>query len=1034
MLAGTVFATLALLGLSASDPSGLRYYSLGISAGLANSSVYCIRQDSRGLMWFGTFGGLSRWDGETFTTWRPRPDQASLSASVIFSLMEGDGCLWVATDGGGLSRFDMVTEGWSTWRADPADPGRLSSDRVFALGRDAEGRIWAGSADGVVNILDPKSGKVLRLWPPDVSGGDRVPASPVRCIARTLDGTMWVGTEGSGLIEVTPGFRAIGHTHEAGNPASLGSDTVRSLLVDSKGRLWIGLGNGSVDLRSGAGFEHASLPPGGAPRQAVRALGEDDSGTIWVGWAEAGIGTIDPGTGALSLPGPQGAANVRALYRDRSGLMWAGLKDGGARAYNPRSAAFSRHETMVDGTRLRGLRGLAETHDGKILAGTDGLGLVELDRRDGSVRTVPGTGKTGDERKVYAVSVAKDSTIWYGTDGAGLFALSPGGKLRQWRHGEEPGSLGSNVVWCILEEADGGLWIGTEGGGLDWLAPGSDSFVHHRPDPFSPSSLRGASVRSVFRDSKKRLWVATWDGGISRLLEDGKTFVSYGPEAGKAGSLADSSVNAIFEDSARRIWIGTGGAGLERFDEARGLFERIGEEEGLAAATVNGIVESAGGELWISTQIGLSRWIPDSGTWLSYGLEDGLAGAELSQNSYLRARDGSLWFGGPEGLSSFDPAAIDTRAAPPSVAITAVVAHGSGLVRRRANGDLVLDWRNAGLSFTIGVLDYVAPDRNRYAMRIEGRQANWTQLGHVNTGYIAPLAPGTWVLAATGSDGNGIWSQSAARLSIQVVAPFWLTPAFGALVALVLGAGVASLILFRIRTLHARNALLVKFSRHIELAREEERTDAAREVHDGIGQHLVVLNLQAFWLASHPDASSEERAPRVDEMRDSISRAMAEVKNVATKFRPVALDSLSVAETVRWYARDFGRRTGIQAAVEVAGDFPQCGDEAATALFRVLQEALSNVARHAGPCQVRVELRVEGGDAVLEISDDGVGLPEGVDRAEDSFGLIGMRERCASLGGGIRISGSPGAGTRLLATLPLARVARPGATEYRRNP
>jgi ligand-binding sensor domain-containing protein len=389
MLAGTVFATLALLGLSASDPSGLRYYSLGISAGLANSSVYCIRQDSRGLMWFGTFGGLSRWDGETFTTWRPRPDQASLSASVIFSLMEGDGCLWVATDGGGLSRFDMVTEGWSTWRADPADPGRLSSDRVFALGRDAEGRIWAGSADGVVNILDPKSGKVLRLWPPDVSGGDRVPASPVRCIARTLDGTMWVGTEGSGLIEVTPGLRAIGHTHEAGNPASLGSDTVRSLLVDSKGRLWIGLGNGSVDLRSGAGFEHASLPPGGAPRQAVRALGEDDSGTIWVGWAEAGIGTIDPGTGALSLPGPQGAANVRALYRDRSGLMWAGLKDGGARAYNPRSAAFSRHETMVDGTRLRGLRGLAETHDGKILAGTDGLGLVELDRRDGSVRTVP---------------------------------------------------------------------------------------------------------------------------------------------------------------------------------------------------------------------------------------------------------------------------------------------------------------------------------------------------------------------------------------------------------------------------------------------------------------------------------------------------------------------------------------------------------------------------------------------------------------------------------------------------------------------
>lgn len=988
--------------------------------------MYCILQDSRGLLWFGTFGGLSRWDGENFVTWRPQPGEPSLAASVIFALLEHDGGIWIGTDGGGLSRFDLATESFVTWRSDPYDPSNLSSDRVLALGVDGHGRIWAGTGDGVVNIVDPTTRKVRRLWLPYPGAGEPRLRAAVRCIVRDANDTMWVGTEGDGLVEVHSDGTMQVHVHDPANRTSLGSDTVRSLFMDSRGRLWVGLGDGQVDLRATGGFAHAIPVDGNRPRQAVRSLAEDGDGKIWVGWAEAGLGIIDPATIRIHLPDPGEAASVRAIFRDRGGLLWVGLKDGGARAYNPRSAAFTRYLALDEGTKLRAPRGLAETRDGKVLVGTDGLGLLELDPRSGKLRRMPGASTAGDERKVYSVHVSPDGTIWYGTDGAGLFAIGPDGLKRNYRHAAgRPGSLAADVVWSIHEDADGTLWVGMEGAGLDSLSPGSASFVHHRPNPLDPRTLRGASVRCVFRDSRGRLWVGTWDGGVSRLEADGSIFSTWGPVPGNAGSLGDASVNVIFEDSSRALWIGTGGSGIERFDESSGTFSRFAEEEGLAAPTVTGILESPPGTLWISTTSGVTMWRPAGGESLTLGREDGFANSEVSQNSYLATSDGRLWFGGPSGLTSFLPGQLDQVPPPPAISITGIEVHGAGLVRRDRDGELLLDWRNAGLSFTIGVLDFAAPERNRYAMRIEGSQTDWTQLGHINSGYIAPLRPGTWILAATGANGNGVWSRSGARLAIRVEAPFWGKPWFAALISFFLAAIAASAVLLRIRVLQSRNALLVKFARHVEAAREEERTNAAREVHDSIGQHLVVLNLQAWWLASHPEAPLSEREPRVVEMRSAVDDAMTAVKNVATSLRPVALDALSFGETLRWYVRDFSRRTKLPAVAEVEPRLPHISDEAATALFRVLQEALANVARHAGPCELRVSLRVEEPWLILEVTDTGVGIPDGAASAHDSFGLIGMRERCAALGGSIRIEARAEGGTRLLARVPVERLGGP---------
>ncbi|MDP3179014.1 MAG: two-component regulator propeller domain-containing protein, partial [Spirochaetaceae bacterium] len=375
---------------------------------------------------------------------------------------------------------------------------------------------------------------------------------------------------------------------------------------------------------------------------------------------------------------------------------------------------------------------------------------------------------------------------------------------------------------------------GTEGGGLDLLDPATGRFSHHAPQAANPRALRGASVRAVYEDYRGRLWVGTWDGGLSVMEGRSGEFRSFGPATGDPAALGDASVNCIFEDSSGTLWVGTGGSGLAMLDPISDRFIHFGEAEGLAGATVYGILEDAQGYLWISTAVGLSRFDKATSSFYNFGPEEGLASGDLSQNAFLASRGGELWFGGSGGLTRFDPSALPSPPPPPEIAIIGVESAGEERdFELGADGASVfLGYRNSGISFHIVVLDYVAPRRNRYAMKLEGRQTLWTSLGTSNSGYIAPLAPGKYSLRVKGSNGSGIWNEKGAALSITVTPPIWATWYARLAIGLAAAASVAATLFFRLRNLKRRNALLVKFSRHVEAAREEERAIAAREVHD----------------------------------------------------------------------------------------------------------------------------------------------------------------------------------------------------------
>jgi PAS domain S-box-containing protein len=232
--------------------------------------------------------------------------------------------------------------------------------------------------------------------------------------------------------------------------------------------------------------------------------------------------------------------------------------------------------------------------------------------------------------------------------------------------------------------------------------------------------------------------------------------------------------------------------------------------------------------------------------------------------------------------------------------------------------------------------------------------------------------------------------------------------------------------------LQASRAALRSLATREQDIREDERTRIAREIHDSLGQALTALKLQ---LAAARDFASQQ-APMLDGRLADTARMVDElvkgVRRIASELRPPILDQLGLPAAVEWLAQDFTRHTGIACQVTVDGSRPVVTPELGTALFRIVQESLTNVLRHAGATRVDIELGVKSNCVTLEIDDDGAGITEAGTTGPGSLGILGMRERAAALGGLLEVSPRSGGGTRVGAWFPVggdrhkkARTAKP---------
>ncbi len=995
-----------------------------LSEGLSQATVNTIVQDRRGFMWFGTQDGLNRFDGYSFTIFRHNPsDTNSIPDNYIWTMAEdGNGRLWIGTLNNGLCRYDPERGEFRNFRHVPGDSNSLSNNNVTALCRGADGQILVGTWGGGLQKYDPGHNRFMQLQPAN---------RRVRCLYRGRGGVLWVGTwEGLDLID--SGGAAIAHfVHDAHDPASLSGDRIISLCEDEAGVMWVGTFDSGLNRfdRERRKFVRLAHGAGGARTpgsDAIRCMTEDGRGRLWIGTLDAGVDRLDPARGVFShftsdAFNRDGLSSNRvfSMCRDRTGAIWIGTGDAGINRYDPLAhefARFARDPSEPASLSSNVVRAILESARGDLWVGTFGGGLNRrLPGQEGFIHYAHDRLNSSGPESQAVLSLFEDSRhdIWIGTGDAGLDRFDgKSGKFVHYRHdAHNPLSLSDGAVMAFMEDREGNLWIGTSGGGADHFERRSGTFSRFRPG--AGNTAPANDIWAIHEDRSGNIWMGTWGEGLYMYNGRQDSLTRYMHDPVNPGSLSNNTVWSMYEDTEGILWFGTWGGGLDRFDMSTGTFKAYTEADGLPNNVVYGILPDGRGNLWLSTNKGISKFSPAAGTFRNYDALDGLQADEFNQGAYCRGADGTLYFGGVNGINAFQPDSLRDNPEPPPVVITGFQVFNRAVPANAAGGGTItLSYRDNFFSFEFAALNYTAPEKNRYAYKLEGFDREWIASGTRRYVSYTHLSGGDYVFRVIGSNNDGIWNEAGIALPLHIDPPFYMTWWF--LLAIAALIGVGTYLSYRLR--------LTKL-----LAIEKLRTRIASDLHDDIGSGLTRIAVLSD-VALH-QAEDLQRTGGGSTGPGDVTGSITKVGNIARELVDAMSDVVwsidprhdtagSLMQRVKVYAFELCEAKNIALSFETPGErnTASISPEIMRELLLVAKEAVTNIVRHSECSAAQIRLVAGRREITLEVSDNGKGfLPS---EAPAGNGLMNMRSRAVKAGGSFAVESTPGGGTRLFILLP----------------
>ena len=1004
-------------------------------SGLPQNTVHAIIQTRDGYIWLGTEGGLVRFDGVQFVVY-DKQTPAHLPSATINTLFEDSGGdLWIGTDDGLVRRRGSQFVTLSTANGLPSN----TIWSVFQIkgGQGRDGELWVVTPDGlarfrngafdavpvVQGIANPKSvveatdgslwigskSGLVRCKNGKIEGAPLFPNVEFQVVTATNDGRIWAGTR-TGLYSATAET-----ANSAGPLPGLPSNEITSLATAASidGGLWIGTAKGLALLKNGSLTTYTTQD--GLPAEWVESIFEDREGATWVATSRGLARVVHGHIEALGSPEGLSTESVLSMFEDREGSLWLGTESGGMEMLHDQK--FMTY-TTVDGLSNNLVRSVMQDRSGAVWIGTDGGGVDRFGHR-----LDHGFDHGFDRGKFTSLTTANglssDIVLALGSEASGsLWVGTPDG-LNKIQNGHvsvytSADGLAEDFVRSLYAGSDGSLWIGTRRG-LSHLQNGR--FTRYS----SMDGLGNDLVGAIVEDGAHTLWIATL-GGLTRF-DHGK-FSTLTTRDG----LTSSVITALYSDGEGNLWIGTNHGGLDRLRDGK-ITAYPPEKSGLPES-VYSILEDTRGNLWLSSKTGIySVSKSDLNDFADhqlnavastvYGTADGMKISECSSGGHPAAwklADGTMWFATLKGIAAVDPEHLTKNTIPPPVAIDQVLIDdqpvddqwaGATESLTVAPGMRRFEFRYAGMSF-------IAPQKVRFRYRLEGFDRDWVDAGTRRAAYYTNLPPGKYRFHVLACNNDGVWNENGASVDFRLKPHFYQTIWF--YVALILGLALLTYAIYHSRL------------RQVELRYDavlSERGRIAREIHDTLAQGLVGISMQ-LELVNRLLASSVENA------RTQLDHARNLVRDSLTEARSSIWDLRSQAAETEDFATRLGRMAAtvtensipkIRVKSKVLGTYRPLAPKTDAELLRIAQEAVTNAVRHAKPACIAIELRFGARELEMMVQDDGCGFdgqphPQS-NGPEGHFGLTGMRERAAEIGGTLAIESAPGKGTRVTASVPL---------------
>ncbi|MHA6279584.1 two-component regulator propeller domain-containing protein [Salinimicrobium sp. CAU 1759] len=792
------------------------------------NSVQGMVQDNTGFLWFATQGGLLRYDGQNFVTYRSDINNPnSLSADYVESVfLDSSGLLWLTHwQAGTLTSFDIESGVFTRFQHDPKDPESLSGSIFSTVVEDREGFIWIGGETGLERY-NPKTGtfKHLRHDPEDPNS---LSHNRVRTLYVDKSGTLWVGTgfpwdtesrEG-GLNKFNPEDGTFTrYLHDPKDSTSLINNKVRSILEDSRGNFWVGTVGDGLHLmnRDKGSFKRLThdpsnpaklsgpWQPGTTPVDSdtwthISSIFEDDEGRIWITAFPGGLNLFDPVSGTVghfttnSSTGELDTDFLWSTYQTNDGTLWITTGGEGRTVFKIKKSdnLFPFSEIPMDENELRlPSSGILKDKEGHIWIAR-GAFIERIDRNTGARTIITIINAQQPVTRILGLTLDREGYIWAGTD-FGQFRGNPQTSVFQvFKPPGIPDDILQTLWAPFLHSISGHFWFGSWEYGLFQYDPSTDEVVNYIHDPNDPNSLSGNNVGSIYEDKKGNIWVG--GGSPNGDLLQPLYLDRISPKTGQierffTGSKQRGLVMNLTDNNDGNIWFTDWLNGFQKLDPATGTIKSFTSYNSLLPSNnLLSLKKSGDGKLWLSDQHTIIKFDPVSETMSVYNANSGVRNAFDHFNSGFVTDDGELFFSRKGGYHAFYPNQIlqERNVRLPDIRITDFQMLGNQNpsaayelfekpVWQTAAIELPHDQNLFALSVTL--FDFYDPSSIQLQFMLEGYDRAWRN--DIRDGETSPyinVPPGDYTFKVRGANSFGVWNMEGATMGITILPPWWKT-------------------------------------------------------------------------------------------------------------------------------------------------------------------------------------------------------------------------------------------------------------------
>lgn len=861
--------------------------------GMSNSSVNVIFQDSQGIMWFGTWDGLNRYDGHKFEQYLSKSiDSTTIPHPVIRDIYEEDSLhLWITTDGG-ICRLDKTSGKAKRYLLD--GPKQLHyGENTFKCIIDKKKRIIANYNTGKLYIYSKKDNKFVSLQ------ASYIPKGKIVFLEFDSHDRLWVANS-TKLICYNINKRNL----FVEKSYTLPTNTI-SLLRGGKGHIFIQTTekllyiNGRSELKD----THIDF------KEKILCISKSDE-TLYVGTAH-GCYILNKRKRTMLLKGYA----VFSIYKGTQNILWAGTDGKGIYQFFENSRFINSPKLPKIESPIRAIL----QDDKTIWVGSKGNGLscYRMVNEDSMIYTNNyNLGPGRSYNSVFSLCKSLDGKLLIGTDGYGLPYIENGLlKRMKFIHPKDEKAVYS--VYTILQENDSTLFVGTSGNGLLRLTIKNDLVLYIKKYSLlqGKNSLESNIIYSIVNDGRY-IWIGTRGGGLSRLDKINGHIKTYRNIAPNTNSPVCDDIISLLKDNKGRLWIGTtqGLNYLESNNESV-IFKHLKPNTNLENANIHGIEEDIFHNIWISTSNGIVHLNPETQNTINFYFRDGLQGNEFSDGaSFSNSNKSTLFFGGTDGISIISPLQMEKDVFMPKLLVYNINIDQEKVAF--SNDKIIVNDKTHTIEISFSILDYIDNDRCELSYWLEhkgifpNRNISWTHVGESKKIILSKLFPGNYTLHVRQSNSNHRWSEKTLDIPIRVTFPLWAR--WWAILSYIIIISLIIRYIFHIKKVHME----IKHEAEMEHRKLQSREDihqAKLRFFSNVAQKFTNNITQIYadiakLKISEGGKDSLKYVNRIDTNVQQLNlqiRQLSDIKKAETNDTEIITEEIDLMESIKYAFDDF---------------------------------------------------------------------------------------------------------------------------------